>query len=88
MFTNDPSAVKEQFELKDAVYVNGFKDYQDMRLMLSCKHFIISNSTFSWWASYLAENLVKIVIVPKKWRNNQEAEPALMETNNIPYVRL
>ena len=88
VFTNDPSAVKEQFELKDAVYVNGFKDYQDMRLMMSCKHFIISNSTFSWWASYLAENLAKIVIVPKKWRNNQEAEPALMETNNIPYVRL
>lgn len=88
VFTNDPSVVKEQFMLQDAIYVNGFKDYQDMRLMVACKHFIISNSTFSWWTSYLAESPEKTVIVPKKWRNNQEAEPALMDSNQVYYIKL
>ncbi len=88
VFTNDPKAVKEQYRISGALYINGYKDYQDMRLMRACKHFVISNSTFSWWSSYLSDNPNKIVIVPKKWRNNQEADPALMNTAGFNYIKL
>ncbi len=36
-------------------------------LMQSCTHFIIPNSSFSWWAAWLGESKEKIVIAPKKW---------------------
>lgn len=42
-------------------------DYEELRLMYTCKHFIISNSSFSWWAQYLAASTNKIVLAPDLW---------------------
>ncbi|ODM92849.1 O-antigen biosynthesis glycosyltransferase WbnK, partial [Orchesella cincta] len=45
---------------------------QDFYLMMKCKHFIIPNSTFSWWAAYLSRSSSEKVVIasafnPKFW---------------------
>lgn len=37
---------------------------EKMHMMCMCQHFVLSNSTFSWWVQYLAENENKTVVMP------------------------
>lgn len=74
IFSDDPQWVRENFKgIKESVVVdiNDSKNgHEDLRLMSSCKHNIIANSTFSWWAAWLNDNKNKIITAPKKWFNN------------------
>ncbi len=42
-----------------------FQDY--LRLMAGCKHYIIPNSSFAWWAVWFNQSNDKLVIAPKVW---------------------
>lgn len=44
-------------------------DYAEFVLMSRCKHHILANSSFSWWASYLNPDSEKKVLAPGQWLN-------------------
>jgi hypothetical protein len=70
IFSDDPEWTKENLKVDHpATYVihNGAAAQEDLRLMSNCKHFILANSTFSWWGAWLAANPEKIVIAPERW---------------------
>ncbi len=42
-------------------------DFEEFLIMSSCKHDIITNSPFHWWAAILHGNRKKVIIAPQKW---------------------
>lgn len=72
IFSDDIQWAKDNLKLDNCTYVghnSGPDSYIDMYLTSLCKHNIIANSTFSWWAAWLNRNQEKIVIMPDKWTN-------------------
>jgi len=87
IFTNDYEWVTEKFKnIKNCIIVNKdrkLSDIEEFQVMSLCKHQIISNSTFSWWAAWLNQNNKKIVIAPNRWFGNRNIIPNSWEKCNI-----
>ena len=68
VFSDDIKWCKENMKFPDDTMFESGSDpvWEKLRLMYSCKHFILSNSTFSWWAEYLSKNKNKKVITPSR----------------------
>ena len=71
VFSDDPNWARDNLRFEFPMIVldhnQGEMDYEDLRLMSSCRHNIIANSTFSWWGAWLNRNPNKIVIAPRVW---------------------
>jgi hypothetical protein len=71
IFSDDIDWVRQNMMLDfPTTYVthNGTeRDYEDFCLMSQCKHHIIANSSFSWWAAWLHDDGQKVIIAPERW---------------------
>lgn len=71
VFSDEITWVRDNLLFDDrATMINldqSLSDSEEFLLMMRCHHFVISNSTFSWWAARLCEFPEKVVIAPKRW---------------------
>ena len=83
-FSNDPDYVKKHYKLENMLVVDwntGDDSFIDMYLMSNCKSMILANSTFSYWAAMLNNN-VQTVFCPPKW-SNVDNPPEIIMANWI-----
>lgn len=88
IFSDDVKWIKENMNFGDKVFYESGKDpvWEKLRIMSACKHFIISNSSFSWWAQYLSTNENKVVIAPSRWYTS--GEPAEIYDENWTLIKV
>lgn len=66
VFSDDIQACKEMFG-SEVEYSEGRDYLEDFKLMKSCRHFIIGNSTYSSMAAVLGDAKDKRVVAPRPW---------------------
>ncbi len=71
LFSDDVEWCRENIKMDNLIivdhYFKGTKFGYYLQLMRACKHFVVPNSTFAWWAAWLNPDPNKIVIAPKEW---------------------
>jgi Glycosyl transferase family 11 len=89
VFSNDPQWARAELPLgASAVFVTGNEQQpeQDLALMSACKHHIIANSSFSWWAGWLGYSPDQIVIAPSPWYLSPKLDARDLAVSGWQYV--
>lgn len=75
IFSDDKEFIKSYFSKKKNCKIVDINDDSqvifDFYLMRQCKHFIMANSTLSWWVAFCNTFEDSIVLTPKLWLNKQ-----------------
>jgi len=77
------SFIKHEVLFVDDDLLKNNSDFDQFMLMTLCDDFIIPNSTFSWWAAWLATADDKKVVCPEKWVKNKQSKILVDEWINI-----
>jgi len=67
VFTDDIVWCRDNFKNPSFVFieVDNPDEIQELYLMSTCKHNIIANSSFSWWAAFFSNKKNSIVVAPR-----------------------
>ena len=90
VFSDAPEAALEKLGLNEdrvtlVAHNKGDENaFADLWLMTLCQHYIIANSTFSWWGAWLSDNPQKIVIYPGGGKN-QDKDASFNFTGDQPF---
>jgi hypothetical protein len=71
IFSDDTKWCKENFT---GIIVETGDKFEDLYLMSLCRHNVIVNSSFSWWAAWLNANPDKIVVAPREWFSSKDLD--------------
>lgn len=89
VFSDDPQWARAELPLDpSAVFVTGNdpSPEQDLALMSACKHHILANSSFSWWAGWLGYSPEQVVIAPAPWYANPKLDTRDLAVSRWQYI--
>ena len=89
VFSDDPEWARAQLSLEaSAIFVTGNESSPecDLALMSACKHHIIANSSFSWWAAWLGYSPEQLVIAPTPWYASPKLDAGDLAVSRWQYI--
>ncbi|MCD7726285.1 MAG: alpha-1,2-fucosyltransferase [Clostridiales bacterium] len=71
IFSDDIDYVRHQMRFEQTVtFCEEKSTCKSLGYMVQCSHYVISNSSFSWWAQKLNASDQKLVYAPRRWYNS------------------
>jgi len=89
LFSNEPEEAINFFPTEihqDIRIINEatLSSLENLEIMRMCSNYVISNSTYSWWAAFLSLEENPIVIYPYPWFANMKSPKSIAPPNWIP----
>jgi hypothetical protein len=83
VFSDDLQWCRDHLPINDPVFIEGNMDdpVSELRLMAACRHHIIANSSFSWWAAWLGHHDQQVVMAPEPWISTVSRSPDLIPSS-------
>jgi hypothetical protein len=86
--TDEPNFVRSVFAGVENIHFPGSGNIdnpiEDLLTLAACRHHILANSSFSWWAAWLSEDETSLVFAPQPWNIANPADnPAPPRWRNI-----
>lgn len=90
IFSDDIEFIKNKLiDCKEYIFVDKLTNHiEEFELMKRCNHFVISNSTFSWWAAWLSNSSNKKVIAPKLWFRDETLQNKSNDLIPVDWIRI
>jgi hypothetical protein len=90
IFSDDIEFLKNKLiDYKEYIFVDKLTNHiEEFELMKRCNHFVISNSTFSWWAAWLSRSSNKKVIAPKLWFKDETLQNKSNDLIPVDWIRI
>lgn len=86
IFSDDPDEAKHLFRhWESSIFLPQANPLEHMYLMSKCKHAIIANSSFSWWAAWLGKTDGQRVVAPKQWFTVSAEPPLNVDDLYLPH---
>lgn len=78
VFSDDPEWCAEHLKgpLGATIVSGGLRDIEELMIMSACRHHVLANSSFSWWAAWLGYHEEQMVVAPKRWTADGKPPPA------------
>lgn len=84
VFSDDPAWCRDNLRLGHPTVFVDHNDTQrnceDLRVMSHARHFVVANSSFSWWGAWLSTSVEKTVCAPARWFRTAKND----ETDIVP----
>ena len=69
--------------IKNQLFCNVEDPLKQLKLASKSKIFILSNSSFAWWAYFLSNHKNKIIFKPNKWWIKGIGNPGFLKSDEV-----